>query len=212
MSDINMFSAFLRLKEFDLEFSIDISLIDNICSQQIYDVPFKLPVQERFLLWFVYRFPLRKTYPLHDQKIIQTGLTVELCSRLHNKFNLLSPFTFFSSNPNEATFPQSPFFVNQGTLQCLVPHRHYLMKGELQTPNEIMMLIVIQIGKVVHVIDQHFIHLTHLKIVLNIKLLHPLRWQTVHDHFSASDSLPLSTLLVVKHCHSIRSSKCIIIR
>lgn len=60
---------------------------------------------------------------------------------------------------------------------------------------------------VLNIIDLNLVHFSDLKVILNIKLLHPVRVQTVRDHLSEAELLPHRTHLFVQNRQAIRTSE-----
>jgi len=76
----------------------------------------------------------------------------------------------------------------------------------------IMVLVIVQVIKVIHVIYVDLECFPHLKIVLNVDLRDPLRIQVIHYDFSHSDFLPLIANLFKQHTHTIGSCESIEVR
>jgi hypothetical protein len=72
-----------------------------------------------------------------------------------------------------------------------------------------MALKILQIVKVVHVINNYFVLLAHLKVVLHVELFDPLRAQVVHYHFRKAELGPLGANLLEEHAHSVRARECV---
>ena len=68
---------------------------------------------------------------------------------------------------------------------------------------------VLEIIKVVNVVDFGLIILTLLEMILHIETFDPSWIQVVHDDFSHSDFVPLVVNLPVQYGHSISSRECI---
>lgn len=71
---------------------------------------------------------------------------------------------------------------------------------------------LLNIVKVIDVVNINLILLTNLEVVLHVKLLYPLRVEVVHDHLSEPNFLPGLARLLEEDCHSVSAREGIQVR
>ena len=72
----------------------------------------------------------------------------------------------------------------------MVSHSDNFVERKLKLADKIVLLKVVDVVKVVHIVNHDFVHLTLLKVILHVKLLDPLGRQTILNHFSLPYFLP----------------------
>jgi hypothetical protein len=66
------------------------------------------------------------------------------------------------------------------------------MESELQISDEIVPRVVFKIVEVINVVDDNFVVLSPLKVILNFETLNPLRGKGVHDDLCVTNFSPHS--------------------
>lgn len=94
----------------------------------------------------------------------------------------------------------------------LIPGSDDLVQSEFKITDDIMALIIVDVVEVVNIINDDFVGFTHLKIILHVKLLDPLRVQIVHDHLGVADFEPRLAREFVQNGHAVGSRESIHIR
>ena len=77
------------------------------------------------------------------------------------------------------------------------------MKRKLHRANGVVASKVVQIVKVVNVVDLGLVVLPLLEVVLHVETLDPCRAQVVHDYFRHANLLPRFSYLSVEHDHAV---------
>jgi len=80
---------------------------------------------------------------------------------------------------------------------------------EFNFTNEIMFFKVIDILKIVNIINYSFKKLLFFKFVVQIERFDPFRIQAVHYDFSVSNEIPASSFFLVEEQNSISPCECI---
>ncbi len=119
--------------------------------------------------------PVSRTNLLHDEEEAHTTRRSQSCHRLHNQFLNVALLLLLTSNLDNAIFTGTSFVILQGSSQSLVSLSHNLVKSELDTTNKIMRLKLLKVIEVIDVIDINLVVFAHLKVVLHIERLNPLR-------------------------------------
>ena len=85
------------------------------------------------------------------------------------------------------------------------------MDGEFQAPYEVVVCQRVYVDQVVDIVDLDLEVFPLLEVILHVETFNPLRREIVTNHFRHAKLLPLCAHLPVKHYHSVRARKCIII-
>lgn len=85
------------------------------------------------------------------------------------------------------------------------------MDGELQAPYEVVVCQRVYVDQVVDIVDLDLEVFPLLKVILHVETLDPLWREIVANHFGHAKFVPLCANLPVKHYHSVRARKRIII-
>ena len=64
------------------------------------------------------------------------------------------------------------------------------MNGELDGANQVVASIVAQVVLIVDIVDDNFVVLTLLEVVLNFEVFNPLGFQAVPDDFGPAEFFP----------------------
>ena len=209
MAHIRMFSRLGRLVEFDLELVIDVAILHQISSEQVDHVPLVEAILERFDLRLINRLPAVRTDLLaHEEKALASASQFRF--RPHNDLFRSAEFLLLSCDSDHAVFVLTPLRIYKWPLQCLISGRHDLVQRKFEAPDKVVLREVHQRIWIVNVVHINLESLAHLKVVLHVELLDPLRIQVVHYNLSDSDPVPrLGPSQLRKHQHPVRACKCI---
>ena len=144
-----------------------------------------------------------------DQEEVHSTHIWECRLQLHQNLFSWRDSLLLSCNFHCATLSGGSCVIWNRTLKGLVSSRDNFVKRELNGSNEIMAREVLEIIKVVNVVDFCFIVLTLLEMILDIETFYPSWVQVVHDDFGHSNFVPLVINLPVQYDHTIGSRKCV---
>ena len=83
------------------------------------------------------------------------------------------------------------------------------MKGELNSSDIVVSFKLLDVVKVINIINVNLVLLTNFEVVLDVKLLDPLGRKVIHDNLGVAKLSPGFTVLFEEHCHSVGTSKSI---